>query len=77
MEHKENNGIINLLGDHPSLPLGTSLGSTAVTTSSSGVKTAEIRYYPWGTERWSNPTSALNAPGSATGTAWCGLPAGS
>jgi hypothetical protein len=29
-----------LLGDH--------LGSTALTTDSSGVKSAEIRYYPWG-----------------------------
>ncbi|OGO31775.1 MAG: hypothetical protein A2136_03665 [Chloroflexi bacterium RBG_16_54_11] len=38
-----------LLGDH--------LGSTAITTNSSGVRTAEIRYYPWGTDRYTyNPT---------------------
>lgn len=37
-----------LLGDHPSLSLGTSLGSMAITTDSNGVKSAEIRYYPWG-----------------------------
>jgi RHS repeat-associated protein len=36
--------IYYLLGDH--------LGSTAITTNSSGVKTAEKRYYPWGTERY-------------------------
>ncbi len=33
-----------LLGDH--------LGSQSITTSSSGAKTGEIRYYPWGTERY-------------------------
>jgi RHS repeat-associated protein len=41
-----------LLGDH--------LGSTAITTNSSGVKSAELRYYPWGTTRYtsgSNPTT--------------------
>jgi hypothetical protein len=38
-------GTLNyLLGDH--------LGSQAITTSSNGVRTAEIRYYPWGTERY-------------------------
>ena len=35
-----------LLGDH--------LGSTAITTNSSGVKSAEIRYYPWGTSRFTS-----------------------
>ena len=38
-----------LLGDH--------LGSTAITTNSSGVRTAEIRYYPWGTTRYIYGTS--------------------
>jgi RHS repeat-associated protein len=41
-----------LLGDH--------LGSTAITTDSSGSMSAEIRYYPWGTERYnsgSTPTT--------------------
>jgi hypothetical protein len=38
-----------LLGDH--------LGSTAITANSSGVKSAEIRYYPWGTERYTSGTT--------------------
>jgi RHS repeat-associated protein len=33
-----------LLGDH--------LGSQAITTTSTGAKSAEIRYYPWGTTRY-------------------------
>ncbi len=35
-----------LMGDH--------LGSQAITTDSNGNKTGEIRYYPWGTERYFN-----------------------
>jgi hypothetical protein len=46
-----------MLGDHPSLSLGTGLGSTAITTNSSGGKVAEIRYYPWGTERYKYGTT--------------------
>jgi RHS repeat-associated protein len=46
-----------MLGDHPSLSLGTGLGSTAITTNSSGGKLAEIRYYPWGTERYTYGTT--------------------
>ena len=38
-----------LLGDH--------LGSTAITTNSSGVKSAEIRYFPWGTTRYTSGTT--------------------
>ena len=38
-----------LMGDH--------LGSTATTTDSSGVKSAEVRYYPWGTERYTSGTT--------------------
>ena len=38
-----------LLGDH--------LGSTAITTNSSGVKSAEIRYYPWGPTRYTSGTT--------------------
>ena len=38
-----------LLGDH--------LGSQAITTNSSGSKSAEIRYYPWGTERYTSGTT--------------------
>jgi RHS repeat-associated protein len=37
-----------LLGDH--------IGSTSITTNSSGVKSAELRYYPWGGQRWSSGT---------------------
>jgi RHS repeat-associated protein len=54
-----------MLGDHPSpelgtgpsLSLGTGLGSTEITTDSSGGKVAEIRYYPWGTERYTYGTT--------------------
>jgi len=35
-----NNGLFWLTGDH--------LGSTSVTANSSGTKTAEVRYKPWG-----------------------------
>jgi RHS repeat-associated protein len=45
------------LGTGPSLSLGTGLGSTAITTNSSGGKVAEIRYYPWGTERYTYGTT--------------------
>jgi RHS repeat-associated protein len=38
-----------LLGDH--------LGSTSITTDSNGVKGPEIRYYPWGGQRWSSGTT--------------------
>lgn len=38
-----------LLGDH--------LRSTAITTNSGGVIDSEIRYYPWGTERYSSGTT--------------------
>jgi hypothetical protein len=45
-----NPGTLNyLFGDH--------LGSTSITTNSSGSKTAEIRYYPWGTERYTYLTT--------------------
>jgi RHS repeat-associated protein len=46
-----------MLGDHPSLSLGTGLGSTAITTDSNGEYFAEIRYYPWGTERYTYGTT--------------------
>jgi RHS repeat-associated protein len=43
-------GTLNyLLGDH--------LGSQAITTNSSGGSTGEIRYYPWGTERYNSGTT--------------------
>ncbi len=40
-----------LLGDH--------LGSQAITTNSSGVKSAEIRYYPWGNTRYTSGSICL------------------
>jgi RHS repeat-associated protein len=36
---------------------GDHLGSTALTTNSSGLKVAEIRYNPWGTERYTYGTT--------------------
>jgi hypothetical protein len=33
------------------------LGSQAITTNSSGGSTGEIRYYPWGTERYNSGTT--------------------
>jgi RHS repeat-associated protein len=44
----------------PNFLLGDHLGSTAITVSISGTKTAELRYYPWGTTRYtygSSPTT--------------------
>ena len=38
-----------LLGDH--------LGSLAITATSTGTKSAETRYYPWGTERYNSGTN--------------------
>jgi RHS repeat-associated protein len=38
-----------LLGDH--------LGSTSLTTDSSGGRTAELRYYPWGGSRYAYQTT--------------------
>jgi RHS repeat-associated protein len=44
------NSTLNfLLGDH--------LGSTSLTTDSSGVRTAELRYYPWGGSRYTYQTT--------------------
>jgi RHS repeat-associated protein len=39
-----------LLGDHSLVPRDR-LGSTAITTNSSGGKLVDTRYYPWGTDR--------------------------
>jgi RHS repeat-associated protein len=45
-----------LLGDHSLVPRDM-LGSQAITTTSTGSKSAEIRYYPWGTERYTYGTT--------------------
>jgi hypothetical protein len=49
--HTGSSTVNYLLGDHPSLALGTGLGSTAITTDVNGASIAEIRYYAWGTTR--------------------------
>jgi RHS repeat-associated protein len=41
-----------LLGDH--------LGSTSITATGSGTLDSEIRYYPWGTERWGSGVTFTN-----------------
>ncbi len=46
-----------LLGDHPSQSLGTGLGSQSITTDNNGLNPKEIRYYPWGTERYTSGTT--------------------
>jgi RHS repeat-associated protein len=43
-----------LLGDHSLTCVRDKLGITAITTDSSGSMSAEIRYYPWGTERYNS-----------------------
>jgi YD repeat-containing protein len=43
-----------LLGDH--------LGSPAITTDSSGNNPADIRYYPWGMERYNSGTTPTTYP---------------
>jgi RHS repeat-associated protein len=44
------NSVLNyLLGDH--------LGSTSLTVNTSGVETAELRYYPWGGVRYTSNTT--------------------
>ncbi len=43
-----------LLGDHSLTFARDRLGSQAINTDSNGIKTGEIRYYPWGTERYFN-----------------------
>jgi len=45
-----------LLGDHSLIPRDR-LGSQAITTNSSGVRSAEVRYMPWGTERYTSGTT--------------------
>ncbi len=52
MAERVNSTLSWLFGDHPSLPLGTGLGSTSITTDASGAMTAEQRYKPWGETRY-------------------------
>ncbi len=49
-----------LFEDHPSLLLGTGLGSTSITTHSSGNNPITQSYYPWGEKRY--PTGAPALP---------------
>ena len=46
-----------LLGDHSLTKVRDMLGSQAITTISSGVKSAEVRYYPWGNTRYTSGTA--------------------
>ena len=46
-----------LLGDHSLTKVRDRLGSQAITTNSSGVKSAEVRYYPWGNTRFTSGTT--------------------
>jgi RHS repeat-associated protein len=52
--------IIYLLGDHSLACARDRLGSQAITTSSSGTLSAEIRYYPWGKDRYTSGTTPTN-----------------
>lgn len=47
-----NNSVSYLLTDH--------LGSTSLTTNSTGVVTSELRYSPWGETRFTSGTSPTN-----------------
>jgi RHS repeat-associated protein len=49
VNYGSNNGLFWLTGDH--------LGSTSVTANSSGTKTAEVRYKPWGETRFTSGTT--------------------
>jgi hypothetical protein len=59
----------NELGDH-SLMLRDRIGSNAITTSSSGVRSSEIRLLPWGTTRYTSGISPAipRASGQAVST---------
>jgi hypothetical protein len=54
------NTINYLLGDHSLACALGRLGSTAITTDSSGANPAEIRSYPWGKERYTSGTTPTN-----------------
>jgi YD repeat-containing protein len=47
-----------LLGDHSLVPRDR-LGSNAITTNSSEVKSAEISYYPWGERRYADGSTPM------------------
>jgi len=53
-----------LLGDHSLVPRDR-LGSQAITTNSSGVKSAEVGYYPWRNTRYTSGTTPILTPGSS------------
>ena len=52
--YTSDNGLFWLLGDH--------LGSTTVTANSAGVRTAELRYKPWGQARTGVGNHAYQLP---------------
>jgi hypothetical protein len=49
-----------LLGDHSLVCARDRLGSTAIPANSSGVKSAELRYYPWRKDRYTSGTMATS-----------------
>lgn len=49
---RRGNAVYWLHGDH--------LGSTSLTTSITGTKVSELRYYPWGGTRWVTGTMATD-----------------
>jgi RHS repeat-associated protein len=53
---RDSTGVRYLLGDH--------LGSTTLTTNSSGARQAELRYFPYGKTRYSskNETPSVDTP---------------
>jgi RHS repeat-associated protein len=58
--HRNQWGVFWTHGDHPSTSSGQALGSTSLATNSSGGTHSQVRYGPFGSERWTNgamPTS--------------------
>jgi hypothetical protein len=46
-----------LLSDHPSFHSGQALGSNAVAADTIGIRLSEVRYKPWGEDRYNYNTS--------------------
>lgn len=66
---RNSSGVFWLHGDHPSTSSGQALGSTSLATNSSGGTHSQVRYGPFGSERWTNgamPTSYKFIPRFAT-----------
>jgi RHS repeat-associated protein len=57
LSQKINKSLYWLLGDHSLIPRDR-LGSQAITTDAKGSKISEVRYYPWGGDRYNAYTSS-------------------